>query len=1020
MRLLARLRSLSTVVICAATALAGFGLAAAPAHADPPAPPQVGDIGVFYADHGLGNSAVFGPDGNIWGETTYFDYSAGIGPNGIEVFSPTTRSVVARYEVSGIVTALVSGPDSSVWFTQTRIGPNGAQSELGEISMSGVITEHALPPSAGNQLLGIAPDAAGNVWFLAGANYTANSLGYVGFIAPGGAVTMYGLPAELGSTSVGNELIAGANGDMWFTGSFLVDNTVQVKVAMVTPAGAVTAYDIPGLATIGGPSGIVMGSDGDPWFTFSGGVHAGGPQDGHYVGTLTSEGMRYYAMPAGFNQYGLAEATDGNVYVAGYLNGSDKVAAVAVTPTGQEFEFSGTDTLLPMTTFAAPDGNIWMADGDTFGELTITKPYSTTLTLVPDVNPSAYGQDGNLVAHLAPVQPGAPPATGTVTFTLTTDGSVLGTEPVVDNAAALPLAALPFESIGIGVFDDRVVATYNGDADYGPETTTQQTQTVTINAAKLSLASTANPSATGQDVHITATLAGQGGGQPATGCCAIAFTVDGGNYNVPLTNGTAVLDLPSLSTGSHAVTATFHGFYGFGSDSASMTQTVRVVDPCPCTVFPDTSTPAAVDAGDGSAVELGVKVRVAAAGNISGVRFYKSAANTGSHIGSLWASNGTLLATGTFANETATGWQTLTFANPVPVKPGTTYIASYYAPNGHYSADGAYFATSGAGTGPITALADSDSGGGAGSGDGVYAYGPASAFPAFTWNATNYWVDAVFDTAGVPSSPPTVTATTPAASATGVASTSAVSAKFSGPIDPATLNFTLMDASGAAVPATAAYDAATTTATLTPSTQLPFNTGFTASVQAADPWGQAMSAAVTWSFTTGTTPPSYTCPCSLFAPTDTPAVANSGDGNSVELGTRFTSAVNGTITGVRFYKGSQNTGTHTGSLWTEDGNQLATGTFTDETADGWQTLTFANPVAITAGITYVASYHAPNGNYSYNLRYFAYPHTTYPLTAPFGNQPPGNGVYAYGSASAYPGQFSGGSNYWVDVIFQAS
>ena len=48
----------------------------------------------------------------------------------------------------------------------------------------------------------------------------------------------------------------------------------------------------------------------------------------------------------------------------------------------------------------------------------------------------------------------------------------------------------------------------------------------------------------------------------------------------------------------------------------------------------------------------------------------------------------------------------------------------------------------------------------------------------------------------------------------------------------------------------------------------------------------------------------------------TPATIDSGDGNSVELGVKFSSEVAGTITGIRFYKAAANTGTHIGSLWT--------------------------------------------------------------------------------------------------------
>ena len=57
-----------------------------------------------------------------------------------------------------------------------------------------------------------------------------------------------------------------------------------------------------------------------------------------------------------------------------------------------------------------------------------------------------------------------------------------------------------------------------------------------------------------------------------------------------------------------------------------------------------------------------------------GVRFYKYSDNTGTHIGSLWCSAGTLLATGTFSDESASGWQELDFSSPVPITAGTTYV----------------------------------------------------------------------------------------------------------------------------------------------------------------------------------------------------------------------------------------------------------------------------------------------------------------------------------------------------------
>ena len=84
----------------------------------------------------------------------------------------------------------------------------------------------------------------------------------------------------------------------------------------------------------------------------------------------------------------------------------------------------------------------------------------------------------------------------------------------------------------------------------------------------------------------------------------------------------------------------------------------------------------------------------------------------------------------------------------------------------------------------------------------------------------------------------------------------------------------------------------------------------------------------------------------------------------MNVGVHFSSDIAGYISGIRFYKGSGNNGTHVGYLWTTTGTLLASVTFTDESASGWQEADFSTPVAITPGTTYVASYYAPDGDYS--------------------------------------------------------
>jgi hypothetical protein len=150
----------------------------------------------------------------------------------------------------------------------------------------------------------------------------------------------------------------------------------------------------------------------------------------------------------------------------------------------------------------------------------------------------------------------------------------------------------------------------------------------------------------------------------------------------------------------------------------------------------------------------------------------------------------------------------------------------------------------------------------------------------------------------------------------------------------------------------------------------------------------------------------------IFADTDTPAVANWNDPTAVEVGMKFTTDVTGLVTGVRFYKGSLNTGTHTGSLWSAAGQQLATATFQSETCAGWQNVTFSQPVRINPGTTYLVSYSTTVGYYAVNTNQFASAGIN---KAPF-HVPTSGGAYRYGGG--FPNSASK-HNYWVDVMFQA-
>ena len=160
------------------------------------------------------------------------------------------------------------------------------------------------------------------------------------------------------------------------------------------------------------------------------------------------------------------------------------------------------------------------------------------------------------------------------------------------------------------------------------------------------------------------------------------------------------------------------------------------------------------------------------------------------------------------------------------------------------------------------------------------------------------------------------------------------------------------------------------------------------------------------------------CPCTIFPASSIPAKPLNNDGlGGIELGVKFRSAQNGFIIGIRYYKGAGVTGTRIGSLWNSTGTRLATATFTTETASGWQQVLFTTPVPITAGITYVASYHSSSGDYAVTNPFFTQPVVNSSLRALANGEDGPNGLSLYTATPAFPTKGFQTSNYWVDVVF---
>ncbi len=266
------------------------------------------------------------------------------------------------------------------------------------------------------------------------------------------------------------------------------------------------------------------------------------------------------------------------------------------------------------------------------------------------------------------------------------------------------------------------------------ETAISGSASLTVQATPLVITTSSLPAAL-QNQPYSANLAATGGTAPYTWSLANGTNLPAG---LTLSSSGQISGIPTVAgTGNFTVQVS-----DGGTPQQTATQALSIVVSAPpsfYTIFTPTSAPTVADAGADQPVELGVLFKADVNGTVSGVRFYKSAANTGTHVGNLWSSTGTLLATATFSNESASGWQQVTFSPAVAITANTIYVASYHTTVGHYADDEAFFTGAGVDAPPLHALQNGVSGS-----NGVFAYGASSVFPNTGFNSSNYWVDVVF------------------------------------------------------------------------------------------------------------------------------------------------------------------------------------------------------------------------------------------------------------------------------------
>ena len=260
---------------------------------------------------------------------------------------------------------LVAGPEGDVWFPCNRPASRGklAQAAIGRVTPEGEVSEltAGIPSRSTIGDLLVGPD--GNLWFTLAVQGGHRSLGkYRASIArmtPAGQVSIFSAGLEAGSAP--GDLIAGTDGNVWFT-----DRASPPQIGRVTPDGSITEFPIalPQALAVGG---LAAAADGSVWFTQVFDLPHGDHEPGGLIGKVTSTGAvtSFGSPPAAFGAP--IAGPDGNVW---FVESSGKTSIDRVTPTGEILRIGGRSIGLPTDLVTGPDGNVWFTAQQSIGRVT--------------------------------------------------------------------------------------------------------------------------------------------------------------------------------------------------------------------------------------------------------------------------------------------------------------------------------------------------------------------------------------------------------------------------------------------------------------------------------------------------------------------------------------------------------------------------------------------------------------------------------------------------------------------------
>ncbi|MBI3640208.1 MAG: Ig-like domain repeat protein [Thaumarchaeota archaeon] len=350
-----------------------------------------------------------------------------------------------------------------------------------------------------------------------------------------------------------------------YNGKIYVANFGSDNISVIDPSSNTEIQKISSLLVGSHPSGLMYDSINKNIYVANNGVNTVSVIDSSSNNVINT-------ISVGTGPIDVTYSTSNNIYVTNFYSNTVSV-------------INGTSNTVT-TTIAVDQNPYGVVYDDYNGKIYVANSGANTISVIDSSLTTTPPQPTPTVNKTDPITTIAssanPSVVGkSVTFTATVtspDGTPTGTVNFMDGTTDLGSCTLSgnsctLSSSSFSIGTHPITASYIGDANFNPSTSTPLTQTVTKADPITTVVSSVNPSVIGQSVTFIATVTSPDGTPTGTVTFFDGSTILGTGI---LSGGVAMFSTSSLSSGSHSITASYSDNSNYEpSTSSVLTQMVQ-------------------------------------------------------------------------------------------------------------------------------------------------------------------------------------------------------------------------------------------------------------------------------------------------------------------------------------------------------------------------------------------------------------------------------------------------------------